>query len=805
MFTPPSASARYRALQAVLVAGIPLAVIACFLSVQSKHSSQLSYRSANSPPPLLQEPATRRIVVVAVDGLSGAMAQDKERMPTMVRLARGALHGPLSGCTAAEALPCLLTALEGRQSAYHPTIDAFASDPREEMGWPRAARGKGLRVKAIAAGPLPNLYPGAWSEVVRLDALEPLTDAAISTLQKQDTDALIIQLPHHTDASNVDRALARISGQLTTDDHLLVFGTYGLDTAGAPARDTWYVATGPRLTSARLALDQVAIAFLLSRLSGVPLGENYEGELRWELLSDEQEQQWRSELADAWEQPQVGRRDLSLALERRQDAVRTRPARDIGAFVPWLLHIILIGGAIASSFAGEIRLRQTWLAWQVAWLTASLIWPDEAPWLALIVQIFVSWPRAGGWGGVPALILWGVLAFGTGVAMPQIEAIFGTEFAGPTSVLVWYFLVGGVPLLISAFTMNRLGARSRWSRAALVALGSLAILPPPGSTYFSAAQCVTRSLYPLLCFVILMEARPKRWSEWLLLLFLLSGSAFGIIDNENGGWTARPLSWFDSMTELGRIIAIGSCIVVMTGIWWTNRGVSKALLGALTFIGFAYGSHTLFGMPLSRVAALSWLHLALAAGLELLRSPVATGMAPSSSDQSLAVDIGPDDRIPGVTIRSAWQVALTLSTAFIALWVATGGPYLTNLNLDPLVSHFSVRFSDQWLVAIAVLGWSAFGWSLVVFMSPLILLTTLRSERLVALGRWAMLLVSFKILAQGLQFLGVRLVETIKWSEVLLQETLAVGVLALLLWTSLLMVALYRHTLQWLIGRDRVY
>ena len=244
---------------------------------------------------------------------------------------------------------------------------------------------------------------------------------------------------------------------------------------------------------------------------------------------------------------------------------------------------------------------------------------------------------------------------------------------------------------------------------------------------------------------------------------------------------------------------------MMTGLWWTRRGAAVSVLGTLCISGFAYGSYTLFAMSPARIAALIWLHLVLAAGLELLRPPARAQAALSATDPTLNVDLPPDTRIPGVTIRSAWQVALTLSTAFIALWVATGGPYLSNLELNTLVQHFSIRFTEQWVVAVAVLGWSVFGWSLVIGMAPLMLLTTLRSERLVALGRWVMLLVSFKVLAQGLQFLGTRLVEEVKWSEILLEESLAVSILALLLWTALLLVALYRHAAQWIMGRDRVY
>ena len=90
-------------------------------------------------------------------------------------------------------------------------------------------------------------------------------------------------------------------------------------------------------------------------------------------------------------------------------------------------------------------------------------------------------------------------------------------------------------------------------------------------------------------------------------------------------------------------------------------------------------------------------------------------------------------------------------------------------------------------------------------MAPLTLLTTLRSERLVALGRWVLLLVSFKVFGQGMQYLGVRLVEDVKWSDILMQEAMAVSLLAVLLWTYLIIVALYRHGAQWLMGRDRVF
>ena len=74
-----------------------------------------------------------------------------------------------------------------------------------------------------------------------------------------------------------------------------------------------------------------------------------------------------------------------------------------------------------------------------------------------------------------------------------------------------------------------------------------------------------------------------------------------------------------------------------------------------------------------------------------------------------------------------------------------------------------------------------------------------------ALGRWILLLVSFKVFAQGMQYLGVRLVEEVKWSDILMQEAMAVTLLAVLLWTYLIVVALYRHSAQWLMGRDRVF
>jgi hypothetical protein len=696
--------------------------------------------------------------------------------------------------------------MEGRESAYHPTLDSFTSEPSKDMGWPRAVRGTGQRLQAIAASTLPDLYPGAWSHASQHDTLPSLIDSAVATLQLRDADAVLVHLPKDIDATAVDHAIADIHKQLTQEDTLVIFGTYGLNSAGAPGRDTWYLAKGPKLISARLPLEQIDLTFLLARLSKTPLPENYEGRLRWELLKpDADEQVWRAQLANAWERPQVGRRDLSHALERRQQHLADRPARNIGSFIPWLLHIFLIGGAVAASFAGETRLRQSWLAWQVTWLSACFIWPDEVPWLALIVQIFISWPRAGGWGGVPALVLWGVLAFGSGVVMPQTQSIFDRAYAGPTSVLVWYFLVGGIPLLIGAFAMSRLGARSRWSRAALVALGSIAIIPPPGAHYFSAAQGVTRALYPLIGFVILVEARPRTAAGWIQLIILLSASSFGIIDTDQGGWVSRPLTWLESIPEHYRIGIAFGCFAAMTIQWWSTQGVSKAVLGGSTLIVFSLISHHTFDMPWERLAALAWLHWALAAGLELLRSPTATVITSNSDQHALMVDLGPDERLPGVAIKSAWQIALTLSTAFVSLWVATGGPYLTNLHIDELVHHFALRFSDQWLVGIAVLGWSAVGWSLVVGMAPLTLLTTLRSERLVALGRWVLLLVSFKVFGQGMQYLGVRLVEDVKWSDILMQEAMAVSLLAVLLWTYLIIVALYRHGAQWLMGRDRVF
>ena len=677
--------------------------------------------------------------------------------------------------------------------------------PVEIWGGPRAVRGEGLRLQAIASGPLPNLYPGAWSHSARHESIHQLVDSAVASLRLRESDAILLHLPPDLDAAAIDHAVAKIYAQLTPADTLVVFGTYGLDMSGAKGRDTWYLATGPKVITARLPLEQVELAFLLARLTGTPLPENYEGTLRWELLKPHNEEQvWRARLANAWEQPQVGRRDLALALERRQQTQAKRPGVDIVAFIPWLLNFLLIGGAVAASFAGETRLRQTWLAWQVAWLSASFIWPAEVPWLALLVQIFISWPRAGGWGGVPALVLWGVLAFGTGVAMPQTQAIFDRAYAGPTSVLVWYFLVGGIPLLIGAFAMSRLGARSRWSRAALVALGAIAVLPPPGSHYFSAAQGITRALYPL-GFVILIEARPKRVAGWLQLILLLSACTFGIIDTDQGGWVSRPITWLSALPESYQFAIMLGCLGAMTVQWWLTRGISKAVLGGGSLLVFAITSHHAFEMDWTRLAALAWLHLALAAGLELLRSPTATVITSNSDQHALMVDLGPDERLPGVAIKSAWQIALTLSTAFISLWVATGGPYLTNLELNALVTHFSLRFEEQWLVAIAVLGWSALGWSLVIGMAPITLLTTLRSERLVALGRWVMLLVSFKVFAQGMQYLGVRLVENVKWSDLLMQEAMAVSLLALLLWTYLIVVALYRHGAQWLMGRDRVF
>ena len=115
MFTPPSASARYRALQAVLMAGLPLAVIACFVGLQANSGDRTTDAPTANPPSYNSTPAKERVVVVAVDGLAGVMARDAETMPTLARLADDSLHGPLNGCRAAKPLPCLLTALEGER------------------------------------------------------------------------------------------------------------------------------------------------------------------------------------------------------------------------------------------------------------------------------------------------------------------------------------------------------------------------------------------------------------------------------------------------------------------------------------------------------------------------------------------------------------------------------------------------------------------------------------------------------------------------------------------------------------------
>ena len=815
MRLPPPVSERFRALHAVGVAMLPLVLLSVFALTSSRPQSHEGPPAARKA--LRTGAADARTVVLIIDSLGRSQATDPTLMPEMIALAETSLVGPQRSCFGNFTLPCLLTTFEGRQSPFVAALNNFSADATGAPNWLDAARDLGLRVALISDHTLTKLYPSAWVTGHNYEDVEDVPVAerdafagrlTLGWLADREHDVVVTHIigtdkSSHADLpgseayrkvfNRADAIVGDVARALdSSKDTLLVFGDHGHDQGGHHTRDSWFLLRGPHVRTGTLELDQTSLYFLLARPHAIPLPDGYEGALHWEAFTDDpREEAWREAQAIHWGLGADERRreDLDSAVAHREEQRAKRPRGDLLAFVPWLLHLLLIGGALAGHLSGLRHLPGGYLTYQAVWLSSAWLFADLIPpaWsasLALGPQLlWLSWPRRSGWSSPPTLLGWSVAALLSGLAIPWIVHTFHVRSGGSLRLVGWHAVVMGVPLALGALHRPSDGG-SRWSFGALVAVAVCALLPTPGIYVYSSAQSFIHILLPATLLAILFDARPSRPRHWALLAAFAVGLPF--VATRAGGWDWRfwPHMWAEDYLPVSAQLALAALATGLSALIWARRHPVLAWVAAALLIADGWLLIGLYEFETWRILGFAVLGLCMTGGLALLDEGRPADEAPST--------------------RTAWQVTLIVGGAFLLAWSGSDGFFLKNLRLDFALRRLSHLYTEEADLAGAVAAFVVSRYALAFLPAVLFAGMTLGSQRLVALGPWLLLAGSFKLIAQSLQMLGVAFVEVEKSSDLLIQELIGMAFLLLLIGAALLVVALYRHALQWTLGRHRV-
>lgn len=827
MQPPPPVGARYRALHAIVAAGLPLVVLAVFVLIKAGAAAGGAPPAAGAGGPappsgdLRSGPPEAVTVVVVIDSLREALGRDTGLMPNVVELGERGLRGPLHTCFANFTLPCLLTTFEGRESPFLTSLSNFSAEATSNPNWFAALRAQGLRTALLSDHTLVQLYPGTHVSGGSYEDLripQPERDVyafeqTLAWLDAREHDVVVTHVINTDKAAHTfrpdsaeyqaafsaaDRFVGDVVARLDlTRDTLLVFGDHGHGDEGHHDRQAWYAMAGPDVPRAELPLEQTSLYYVLARIHGLGLPDGYEGDLVWAARGpspqeEAYEARWRAHQGQRWGLgTAITREALDTELARRHAEQADQPRRDALAFLPWWLHIVLIATSLVAAFQGLRPFRPGWLSWQLGWLAAVwlLPWSEVTVWLALPLQLWLSWPRPRGWAGSTALVLWSALAMISGLLIPWVVDTFHVRGGFSWVIPAWFGATIGLPMILGALA-PRGATGSRWSQAGLVALAVAALLPAPGVYYYGVAQSVSHLLIPAAAIAILLEARPLRGARPLLGIAFVSGAAFVAIRAGGWDWRYRVQLLIEQWPTLAQYGLAALC-VVLAGLVWARRSRIEASIGVVLLLLDGWLLHSWFEYESWRIGGFALLILSVTAGLALLEPPT----SPTGGDTA-------EPKAPN--FRTAWQVTLLVGIAFLMLWSASDGFFLKNLRMEFALRRLQTRFNSEADLAAATAVLVVLRYALVVLPPLLAAGLTLGSARLMHLGRWVVVICCFKILAQGAQTVGVQFVETTKSSELLIQETIGVAFLTLTLWSGLLFCALYRHGKQWALGRHRV-
>ena len=812
MHLPPRrADARYRDLRSIFAAGLPFLVLLAYMFFTGGSDDDGAPQPGRPSAPLRTAPPKGITVVLIIDSMGETNGSDSELMPRLAALESTSLYGPLHSCAANFTLPCLLTSFEGRQSPFLTALSNFSGEATGRPNWLDSMRRAGFRLAFVGDHTLPDIYPDAFVTEKNYENLRIPSDEndqfgfdhTLEWIDAREHDAIITHIVGTDKVSHRERPgtpeyvkifrradtfIGEVAARLDPKrDTLLVFGDHGHGPEGHHTREAWYLFRGPGVTPARLPLDQTTIPFLLSRIHDLSLPQNYEGELPWAAFSASTETSkaseaaWRSKQAGRWNlrQLRASRADLNAEHARHAASRDDAPAKNLLAAIPWLLHLILIGAAIAGYFSGQTPIHPSYILWQGAWLGLAMFYPTFAPWAALIIQGWLSWPRARGFGGVPSLLVWSALALLSGLAIPWMFETFHVKVGGSWIIGVWFGATAAVPLVVGAIVMQRLDARSRWSRAALVMMATAMMLPGPGVYYYGFAQSICHLLFGAGLLAIVLETRPYRGLKPALVLAFLTGGVFSLVRAGGWDWRFGVHLWIENWPGIA-LAALYTASITASAVIWRQRGVRWAATTAILLLVNGWLLVDFLHFEAWRIAGLGVLTLSLSAALRLLE---------------------PTER---KSVRTAWQVTLILGIAFVGLWSVTDGFYLRNLKLSTVLKMVGTDFETEADLAAAAGRVMMLQYTMAGIYPLVATGLTLGSSRMVHLGRWVILLASFKVFAQVLQFRGVAFVEEARTSELIIQEATGMAWLTVILWIGLLIVAFYRHAAQWVLGRDRV-
>ncbi len=793
---------------------IPLALLTVFVLTSPTRNDQASGEPRGARQALRTGPAESVHVVLIIDSMGRTQAKDPGLMPEMVRLARSSLRGPQRSCFGNFTLPCLLTAFEGQQSPFLAALNNFSASSTDAPNWLDATRDQGLRTALLSDHTLTRVYPTAWISGGNFENMGLAVrdrdayafDQTLKWIAAREHDIIVTHIigtdkashshqpgspEYDTAFRNADAFIGQVASALDpTRDTLLVFGDHGHGEGGHHNRDAWYLLRGPHVAPIELEIDQTSLYYLLARPHALPLPDRYEGELHWQAFdNDPREASWREVQSRHWSlgADERSREHLEAALEERATQRATKPRRELVAFIPWLLHLLLVATAIAGHFSTRRELTGGYLSFQLAWLAGvvllqGLISPTWTAWIALAPQMFWSGLRFKGVFGLPSLALWALGAFLAGLCIPWIVRTFHVRTGVAWTILIWHAAVVVAPLLIAALHRPADGG-SRWSFAALVMLGACALLPAPGVYYYAVAQNLCHVLFPAALLAIILDARPNKRFGWLLLIAFCAGLPFALVDA--GGW-----SWHFTVHHWARLmplaLRLGLSVVclLLAALIWARKHRFGAWVAAAFLLADGVVLLTFFEFGADRVLGFSLLALSLTGGLALLEEG--------------------GDRSRAERTRTAWQVALLLSVSFLFAWSASDGFFLKNLRLDFALRRIGEAYTEEADLARAVAGLVVLRYTLALLPAIVCAGLTLGSERLVRLGPWIILVGTFKIGAQAMQILGVAFVEVEKSSELLIQELIGMSFMVLVTAMALLAVAFYRRGLEWALGRDRV-
>ena len=782
-------------LRAVMLAIFPIVMLAGFVYSSADQGSRQA--EAHAALPLATGIPKATSVVLVIDSLAETAATNADLMPNLKKLGSQGVSGPLHSCVANTTASCMMTAFEGRQSPFLPSLYNFSARLSVNPNYFALARESGLRLAALSDHTLIQLYPGTFVAGVSYDeeriAMTERDEFAFNQvrrwLDQRRFDVLVIHIvetdksahiyhPGHRIYNQVFRRADAFIGELAarldlSRDNLVVFGDHGHGLDGNHNRHSWYAAAGPDFARRTVPLDQTSLLFLLAGMNRLPLPQDYEGGLVWKVFKPDAPwlTAWQGEIARGWQMKADAATPAGLRAQQiHASAARDRlPLNNLMRYLPWLAHIVLVGAALSSAWRGRATLPAAYGWYQVAWIGVTVVtgWSWFA-WLALGPQIWLS--RLNYARIAPFLVGVGVTAL-SGLLTPWIFETFHDGRGFLLAEQTWFAVMIGVPFLL-AFTLQPFGPQMRLAQAFLAVVACTAMLGTPGVYYYSAAQMTHVQLFPWTLGVLLLVSTRTRWRRWPLLLAFLAGTPFMYMRVRGWGWHTmfeQVLNQYDP----GFSFAIGMGALVVCWLIWRERRplLSLAVVTLLVIGGWAL--HAVFDFEFAQIAGLGLALACLTAGLKIL------------SDE---------DALPE-PLRVAWQVVLVVGITYVVLWSTMNGFFLKNLRfefaLGPIERLVNTEAALAALVGILVVLKYGFLVVAVLIASGL----ALGLERLTVLAPWIVLACMAKLVGQSVQMATVSFVEASKASDLLIQEMVGMGFMTLALWICLTAVAMTRLAL----------